>query len=161
MRRGSIRVVAAFVTCVAPAHAAEYFVATNGNDSASGATGAPFRTIRRAITAAMPGDTVRIQSGTYSGWSNQLNPTRSGRFDAWITFRADDGALPIIEPTSDITSGGMGGTDRDDDVASDPAGCGCRVWAGASPHGRMLGVVLLSGLLVAFLRRKRGAARRG
>jgi hypothetical protein len=53
----------------------------------------------------MPGDTVRIRSGTYTGWSNQLNPTRSGRADAWITFRADDGALPIIEPTSDITAG--------------------------------------------------------
>jgi MYXO-CTERM domain-containing protein len=105
VRRGSLRVVAALVGTALPAQAAEYFVATNGNDSASGATGAPFRTIRKAITVAMPGDTVRIRSGTYTGWSNQLNPTRSGRSDAWITFRADDGALPIIEPTSDITGG--------------------------------------------------------
>jgi parallel beta-helix repeat protein len=105
VRRASLRVVAAFVGTALPAQAAEYFVATNGNDSATGATAAPFRTIRKAITVAMPGDTVRIRSGTYTGWSNQLNPTRSGRSDAWITFRADDGALPIIEPTSDITGG--------------------------------------------------------
>jgi parallel beta-helix repeat protein len=105
VRALSLRVVAAVVGSALPAQAADYFVATNGNDSASGATGAPFRTIRKAITVAMPGDIVRIRSGTYSGWSNQLNPTRSGRSDAWITFRADAGALPIIEPTSDITGG--------------------------------------------------------
>jgi hypothetical protein len=88
-----------------PAGATDYFVATDGNDSASGTSGAPFRTIRKGISVAMPGDTVRIRSGTYTGWSNQINPTRSGRADAWITFRADDGALPIVEPTSDITGG--------------------------------------------------------
>jgi len=102
---GVVAVALGVVLLAAPARATDYFVATNGNDSASGATGAPFKTIRKGISVAMPGDTVRIRSGTYTGWSNQLNPTRSGRADAWITFRADDGALPIIEPTSDITAG--------------------------------------------------------
>jgi parallel beta-helix repeat protein len=101
----AIAAIALGVSFAPPARAADYFVATTGNDSANGSSTAPFKTIRKAITVAMPGDTVRIRSGTYSGWSNQLNPTRSGRADAWITFRADDGALPIIEPTSDITAG--------------------------------------------------------
>jgi MYXO-CTERM domain-containing protein len=101
----AIAMVVTGVAFAAPAHAADYFVATTGNDSANGSAAAPFKTIRKAITVAMPGDTVRIRGGTYTGWSNQINPTRSGRADAWITFRADDGSLPIIEPTTDITGG--------------------------------------------------------
>jgi parallel beta-helix repeat protein len=102
---GVVAAIIGGVAFAAPARATDYFVATTGNDAASGSTTAPFKTIRKGISVAMPGDTVRIRSGTYTGWSNQINPTRSGRSDAWITIRADDGALPVVEPTSDITGG--------------------------------------------------------
>ncbi len=43
---------------------------------------------------AMAGDTVILLDGTYN---EPLNPENSGTPDAWITFQADECALPIIE----------------------------------------------------------------
>jgi hypothetical protein len=43
---------------------------------------------------AMAGDTVILLDGTYH---EPLNPENSGTPDAWITFKADECALPIIE----------------------------------------------------------------
>lgn len=43
---------------------------------------------------AEAGDTVVLMDGTYH---EPLHPQNSGRSDAWITFRADECALPILE----------------------------------------------------------------
>jgi hypothetical protein len=44
---------------------------------------------------AMAGDTVVLMDGTYMG--QQLTPANSGTADAWLTFQADTGAVPILD----------------------------------------------------------------
>lgn len=82
--------------------AADYFVATNGNDSNPGSESQPFQTIRHAVDAATsPGDTVYLRGGTYGGgWDNQLNPTHSGTSGSPITFAAYPGEVPILDGSS-------------------------------------------------------------
>src|SRR3954469_14524005 len=79
-----------------PAGAATtYYVATTGNNNNAGTSvTAPFKTIARGATAAQPGDTVYIMRGTYTDF---INLPRSGTADAWITFSAYPGELPILE----------------------------------------------------------------
>jgi hypothetical protein len=50
---------------LAPAGAAEFWVAPAGEDSASGAQDKPFRTIQRGVNAAQAGDTVFVRAGRY------------------------------------------------------------------------------------------------
>ncbi len=50
------------------AQASTWHVATTGNDTNAGTEAAPFRTIQRASSAVAPGDTVKIQAGTYTGF---------------------------------------------------------------------------------------------
>jgi len=49
-----------------PLHAATWYVAPNGNDAASGAIDAPWRSAARAQAAAQPGDTVYFRGGQYA-----------------------------------------------------------------------------------------------
>lgn len=81
----------------AAAQAADYYVATNGSTSGAGTMAAPW-TFAKAVssTGAVPGDTVYVRGGTYNG---AVNFTRSGSAVAWITFRAYQGELPIIQGT--------------------------------------------------------------
>jgi alpha-N-arabinofuranosidase len=59
--------------------AAEYHVATGGNDSSPGSRAAPLRTIQRAADLAQPGDIVTVHEGVYR---ERINPPRGGRSDA-------------------------------------------------------------------------------
>lgn len=52
-------------SAVSSSFAATYYVATNGVDSNSGTSNAPFATITRAQSAAASGDTVYLRGGTY------------------------------------------------------------------------------------------------
>ena len=55
------------VAAALPAHAAERFVSTSGNDSSgNGSSTAPYRTVKRAISASAAGDTITIRAGTYN-----------------------------------------------------------------------------------------------
>ena len=47
-------------------HAANYYVAPDGSDSAVGTEAAPFASVGRGQTAAAAGDTVFIRGGTYT-----------------------------------------------------------------------------------------------
>ena len=44
---------------------AQKYVATNGSDANSGAIEQPFKTIAKAISVAVPGDTIYVRGGTY------------------------------------------------------------------------------------------------
>jgi Protein of unknown function (DUF1565) len=58
-----------------PLLAVEYYIAPNGNDTASGGFATPWLTIARANAAAQPGDTILFRAGTYR---ETLRPAVSG-----------------------------------------------------------------------------------
>ncbi|MFA4817185.1 MAG: right-handed parallel beta-helix repeat-containing protein [Parcubacteria group bacterium] len=64
--------------------AATYYVATNGNDSNSGAQSAPFKTIQKAANIMVAGDTVYIRAGTYV---ERVTPQHSGAAGNYIAFQ--------------------------------------------------------------------------
>ena len=99
----SIFVLCAGFALSASAHAATYYVATQGNDSNPGTQDAPWRTIQKAANAANAGDTVNVGPGTYV---ERVNMRQSG-----ITFIGSGNKESIIDgstPTSGWTSDGNG-----------------------------------------------------
>ena len=81
--------------------ATKYYVSGKGNDRNSGlTTSSAFRTIQRAADLTNPGDTVYIMEGVY----NNAHPSgtvvdikRSGRANAWITYKAYPGHRPKLQ----------------------------------------------------------------
>jgi hypothetical protein len=81
------------------ADARVFHVAVDGSDT--GRTGAPFRTLSRAVQAAGPGDTILVHDGTYGPEdsvtggdsadyaSSPVVLRRSGTPSAWITIKAE------------------------------------------------------------------------
>lgn len=100
------------------AFSATWFVATNGLDSNSGSSNAPFATIMRAQSAASSGDTVYLRGGTY--FLNTTNITLTN--NPWkvvndinkdgISYIAYPGELPVFDfsgvrpdpPTNRVTA---------------------------------------------------------
>ncbi len=88
-----------------PARAATYYVATNGNDVASGDINHPFATLSQAQAAAGSGDTVYIRGGTYTNmtvaatdatYQYGLNFTKSNI--SYLAYPGD--SRPILDFTS-------------------------------------------------------------
>jgi hypothetical protein len=77
---------------VAEARAATYYVGPEGSDTVC--TRATPCALSTGAEIAIAGDTVVLLDGTYY---EPLQPQNSGTPDAWITFQADECALPIIE----------------------------------------------------------------
>jgi alpha-N-arabinofuranosidase len=63
---------------LAALHAANFHVATTGNDANPGTQAAPLRSIQRAADLAQPGDTITVHEGTYR---ERINPPRGGTSD--------------------------------------------------------------------------------
>jgi parallel beta-helix repeat protein len=82
--------------------AAQFFVATNGNDAAAGTSAAPWRTLQRAANVVNPGDLVTVRPGNYAGF----NLTRDGTPAAPIKFFAEPGVL-INQPNPVRTDQGI------------------------------------------------------
>lgn len=70
---------------IAAAHAATYYVASNGNDAGAGTSAQPWRTLQKAANSARAGDLVLVANGAYVG----MNITADGTASAPITFRAN------------------------------------------------------------------------
>ena len=69
--------------------AAEFHVATTGDDANPGTAAAPLRTIQRGAELAQPGDVVTVHAGVYR---ERVNPPRGGESDARrITYQAAPG----------------------------------------------------------------------
>lgn len=64
--------------------AADYYVATNGNDSNPGSLAEPWLTIQHAADNANAGDTVNIRGGTYE---ERITINVSGAAGSYITFQ--------------------------------------------------------------------------
>jgi hypothetical protein len=78
----------AFTLFAFNADAATYYVAPNGSDSKAGSKAAPWKTIQKAASYMVAGDTVYIRAGTYSG---TVSPARSGTSGKYITYSAYPG----------------------------------------------------------------------
>ncbi len=74
------------------AEAADYWVATNGNDSNSGSASSPWATLQYAANQVDAGDTVTVRAGQYGGFQLYTSGTSTAR----IVFQAEAGAMPEI-----------------------------------------------------------------
>ncbi|MDZ7700178.1 MAG: right-handed parallel beta-helix repeat-containing protein [Deltaproteobacteria bacterium] len=75
-----------------PVYAATYYVSPTGNDESPGSSSAPWQTLQHAADNVSAGDTVMIRTGTCAGFRAQSGGTSGFP----ITFRADEGATPLI-----------------------------------------------------------------
>jgi hypothetical protein len=66
-----------------------YYVAPSGSDAGSGSSAAPFRTIQRAADLTLPGDSVIVRAGTYTGGARIVSVTRSGAPGRPITYLSE------------------------------------------------------------------------
>ncbi|MEQ1706632.1 MAG: choice-of-anchor Q domain-containing protein, partial [Rickettsiales bacterium] len=82
------------------AHAANYYVATNGSDSNPGTEAAPFKTVQKGADVAKAGDTVFVMPGTYIGAIENKN---DGKASARIRFVSKERwAAKVAAPNSKI-----------------------------------------------------------
>jgi len=82
-------VLSAGIFGYAPVSAAEYHVAKNGNDQATGTRQAPFLTINRAAEVAAAGETITVHEGIYR---EHIRPQRGGTDNSQrIVYRAAKG----------------------------------------------------------------------
>lgn len=78
-----------------------YYVSPTGNDGGNGSYEAPFRTINRAASVAVAGDTVRVFGGTYREW---VDPKHGGLSDDnRIVYEAVEGETPVIKGSEIVT----------------------------------------------------------
>jgi alpha-N-arabinofuranosidase len=82
--------------------AAEFQVATNGNDTNAGTKAAPLRTIQHAADLAQPGDVIIVHGGVYR---ERVNPPRGGESDKKrIVYQAAPGEQVAIKGSEIITN---------------------------------------------------------
>ncbi|UII28616.1 RICIN domain-containing protein [Fulvivirga maritima] len=94
--KNSILIFLVLILGVFSAKAANYYVATNGNDSNSGSSGSPFYTLQRAVNVASSGDYIYVRGGTYNYSSTVVIPrNKSGSSSSPIRVWAD-GGVPIF-----------------------------------------------------------------
>ncbi len=101
-------VIALLLTmCGSPAGlAAVYYVATNGNDSATGTLATPWRTPQKAAMTLVAGDTVYVREGVYPG---EVVPANSGSSSLWITYAAYANETPTLDGLGVLPEGIWGG----------------------------------------------------
>lgn len=80
------------------AHAATYYVATNGNDGSPGTSSQPWRTVTHAVSKMVAGDTTYVGGGTYN--EGEIRFTKSGTQSAPIKLLNQSGQLPVINCTT-------------------------------------------------------------
>jgi len=88
-----ITTLLAVLVTVWPLRAAEYAVATNGDDANVGSAGKSFRTIQRAADVMKAGDTCRIAGGTYR---ETITVKASGRAGEPVRFVGAPGQVVTI-----------------------------------------------------------------
>jgi hypothetical protein len=94
--RKSALIIPVFVIAMV-AHATDYYVATNGNDTANGKSiGNAFATIQKGIDTMLASDTLYISGGRY-----HEEIAISSRTD--LTIQAYNNEQPIIDATIPIT----------------------------------------------------------
>lgn len=79
-----------YLSSIASAHAATYYVATNGSDSNPGSQAAPFKNVQKAVGVVRAGDTVIIKPGRHRPFDLK---NIHGAPGAPITFFGEPGAI--------------------------------------------------------------------
>lgn len=69
----NLLVIAMMMAMASYAHAANWYVATNGNDNNAGTLASPFKTLTAAIDAANPGDEILLRGGNYISQEIRIN----------------------------------------------------------------------------------------
>ncbi len=86
-----------------------YFVSTSGNDTTNpGTFDFPFRTIPRAITASVAGDTIYVRGGTHS-YNTTINISKQGSDTSWFSLLSYPGERPFLDFSSMPISGSLRG----------------------------------------------------
>jgi len=81
---------------------ADYYVAPSGNDSNSGTSSAPFKTVQKAVNASNAGDLIYVRGGTYN-LTSRISLTKSGSAGNLIRLFAYPGEKPVLDG-SGVTS---------------------------------------------------------
>lgn len=96
------------------------YVATTGNDSNSGTLASPKLTLTGAMLVAMPGDTIVVRDGTYTGTLNEIGGLTTagaklckGTAFRWITIKAENPGQAIITSRLNIDPGAVNGSWED------------------------------------------------
>ncbi len=84
---------AAIALTAVSAHAAVYYVSTEGNDANGGTAARPWLTLQHAVDVVQPGDTILVRGGTYAG----CRIGRSGGPDKPCTLKAEPGAEVVLD----------------------------------------------------------------
>lgn len=95
---------AAVLTTAAPslARAADFYVATNGNDSNPGTLATPFKTLERGVRDLRPGDTLYVRGGTYKRTTDLWDPPSGTSWDKAVTITNYQNEQVIVNPNKDI-----------------------------------------------------------
>ncbi len=81
----------------------QFWVAPDGDDSASGSREDPWATLQHAVDESEPGTTVYVRGGSYE---QQLSFSRSGEPGQPITVIAEAGEQPVLDGSGlDVTAG--------------------------------------------------------
>jgi parallel beta-helix repeat protein len=81
--------------------AGTYYVAPNGSDSNPGTENQPFQTIYTGARALMPGDTLYVKNGTYTGTLAFYGRPSGTSWNSPVTIAAYPGDRPVIQPNRD------------------------------------------------------------
>ena len=84
--------------------ASDLFVSPTGNNLADGSSATPFKTIQRAVTQAVAGDTVWVRGGVYPERVSMAG--KVGTADRPITIRSARGESAVIDHRSIAVPGG-------------------------------------------------------
>jgi parallel beta-helix repeat protein len=100
-----MRLLAAFLIALisVAANAADYYVATTGNNSNSGNVLSPWATISYGFGRLSAGDTLWVRGGTYNETLTIWN--KNGSSGAWYTVKAYPGETPIMDGTGKSGNG--------------------------------------------------------
>jgi Right handed beta helix region len=94
MKKSLARLSALLLSPIVALHAAEFYVATNGNNQAAGTLAAPLQTIQVAFNKASAGDTIVLREGTYR--EPVVLKYKSGKDGSPITLKNYQQEKPVI-----------------------------------------------------------------
>jgi len=83
-----------------PAFAANYYVATDGDDNDDGSIGSPFETVQKGFDTIDAGDTLYLRGGTYAEHI-LIADGKQGDPNNWYTVKSYPGEWAILDPDHD------------------------------------------------------------